>query len=141
MCNVSFIACMKGVHRTQESKRPNSVWAEWVPNTFPFHNLASKFRSFGQVDLALSLFYFGQFVTRTKSHIIIWQFITRTQSHVIFQIFKYVFFYSINDKGTIQSCIYIQFFFSFLFCIKNKWRLHTTYPKIEMPLKASKSHF
>ena len=27
-----------------ESKRPNFVWAEWVPNTFSSHNLAPKLR-------------------------------------------------------------------------------------------------
>ena len=32
------------VHWSQESRRPNFVWAEWVPNTFPFRNLVSGFR-------------------------------------------------------------------------------------------------
>ena len=32
------------VHWSQESKKPDFVWAEWVPNTFPFYNLASEFR-------------------------------------------------------------------------------------------------
>ena len=27
-----------------ESRRLDSVWAEWVPNTFPFCNLAPKSR-------------------------------------------------------------------------------------------------
>ena len=35
----------KKVHWSQESRRPDFVWAEWVPNTFPFHNLASEFSS------------------------------------------------------------------------------------------------
>ena len=34
-------------------------------------------------------------------------------------------------------CIYFFLFF----CIKNKWRLHPTYPKREVPLKAPKSLF
>ena len=34
----------------------------------------------------------------------------------------------------------ILFFFLF-FCIKNKWRLHTTYPKREVPLQAPESLF
>ena len=44
MYNISFITCIKGVHRSQESRRPNSVQAEWVLNTFSFRNLASEFR-------------------------------------------------------------------------------------------------
>ena len=32
------------VHWSQESRRPNFVWAEWVPNTVPFRNLVSGFR-------------------------------------------------------------------------------------------------
>ena len=35
----------KMVHRSQGSKRLDSVWAEWVPNILPFRNLASGFRS------------------------------------------------------------------------------------------------
>ena len=27
-----------------ESRRPDFVWVEWVPNTFPFRNLAPKSR-------------------------------------------------------------------------------------------------
>ena len=45
MFNISFIACIKKVHRSQESKRPDFDWADWVPNTIPFYNLASRFRS------------------------------------------------------------------------------------------------
>ena len=47
----------KGVHWLQESRRPDLVWVEWVPNIFPFRNLASGFSFFGLVDLALSLFW------------------------------------------------------------------------------------
>ena len=32
------------VHWSQESRRPDSVWVEWVTNTFPFRNLVSGFR-------------------------------------------------------------------------------------------------
>ena len=44
MFNISFMTYIKVVHRSQESKRPDSIWTEWVPNTFPFHNLAFEFR-------------------------------------------------------------------------------------------------
>ena len=37
----------KGVHWSLESRRPDPIYAEWVPNTFPFYNLASEFSSFG----------------------------------------------------------------------------------------------
>ena len=47
MYNISFISCIKGVHRSQESRRPDFVWVECVPNTFPFRNLTSKFSVFG----------------------------------------------------------------------------------------------
>ena len=36
-----------------EYRKPDSVWAEWVPNTFPFYNLAPESR-FWFVDSALS---------------------------------------------------------------------------------------
>ena len=43
-------------------------------------------------------------------------------------------------NGKIQSCN-LYLIFSFLFCIKNKWRLHITYPKREVPFKAPKNLF
>ena len=48
------------VHWSQESRRPDLVWVEWVPNIFLFRNLASGFSFFGLVDLALSLFVLGR---------------------------------------------------------------------------------
>ena len=86
------------VHWSQESRRPDSIWAEWVPNTFPFRNLTLDFT-----------FYFGQNVTRTKSHVIIWQFVTRTQNYVIF---KYVILYTINERILFS---YVLFIFSYFF--------------------------
>ena len=88
---IQFCSCVqhiihvmhKGVHWTQESRRPDYVWAEWMPNTFPFRNLASEFSVFGQENLGfIFVFYFGQIVTRKKTHVF-WQIVTRTQSHVI----------------------------------------------------------
>ena len=50
----------KGVHWSQESRRPDSVWVEWVPNTFSFRNLAFEFTVFGLVDLDfIFVFIFG----------------------------------------------------------------------------------
>ena len=37
----------KMVYWALESRRPDSVWAEWVPNTFPIRNLALELRIFG----------------------------------------------------------------------------------------------
>ena len=51
--NISFNIMQKRVYWSLESRRPDSVWAEWVPNTFLFHNLALKLRIFGQVDQCL----------------------------------------------------------------------------------------
>ena len=39
------------------------------------------------------------------------------------------------------SHVKLYLIFSYFFCIKNKWRLHITYPKREVPLKAPKSLF
>ena len=52
LCNLIFYSHVQHimhdmhniVHWWQESRRPDFVWAEWVPNTFPFRNLASGFR-------------------------------------------------------------------------------------------------
>ena len=40
--------------------------------------------------------------------------------------------------GHVFCILFLLFFF---FCIKNKWKLHTTYPKSEAPLKALESLF
>ena len=46
------------VHWSQESRRPNFVWAEWVPNTLPFSSLASGFRFLvQQIQPYLHLFW------------------------------------------------------------------------------------
>ena len=45
--NISFNIMQKKVYWSLESRRPDFVWAEWVPNTFPFRNLASELRVFG----------------------------------------------------------------------------------------------
>ena len=37
---VSFNIMQKKVYWSLEFRRLDSVWAEWVPNTFPFRNLA-----------------------------------------------------------------------------------------------------
>ena len=102
MCNISFISCIKMVQWSQEFSRPDSVWEEWVPNTFPFRNLTFECRSFGQVDLALFLFYFRQIVIKTKSHVIIWYDP---------KLCNFQFFYSINKRN--NSVMYFQFFFFF----------------------------
>ena len=85
----------KKVYQSQECRRSDFFWAEWVPNTF--HSVTQP------LDLGLWLsrssivfICFGQNVTRTKIHVF-WQFITRTQSHVSFQFF--------------QLCIYFFLFF------------------------------
>ena len=49
LCDLIFVSHVqhiihdmhKKVHWSQESRRPDSLWAEWVPNTFLFLNLAS----------------------------------------------------------------------------------------------------
>ena len=76
---------------------------------------------------------FGQNVTKTTNHVNIWQVVTRTQSYVILKFFRTCnFFYSINEWN--YSVMYFVIDIFFFFCIKkNKWQLHTTYPKREVP--------
>ena len=134
--------CTKRVYWSLEFRIPDFVWVEWVPNTFPFHNLASELSYFGQVDLCLIfVFIFGQIVTGTKSHVFFWQIVTRTQSLVRFNLSNCIYFYSINDNEAFWSCNFVFYFFFLFFCIKNKWQLHTTYPKREVPFKAPESLF
>ena len=45
--NISSNIMQKMIYWSLESRRPDSVWAEWVLNTFPFHNLALELRNFG----------------------------------------------------------------------------------------------
>ena len=62
---------------------------------------------------SLVFIYFGQNVTRTKSHVF-WQFVTRTESHVIFQSFQLcIFFYSVNEENNL-----VMYLFFLIFCIK-----------------------
>ena len=42
--NISFNIIQKGIYQSLESRRPDSVWAEQVPNTFPFRNLAPELK-------------------------------------------------------------------------------------------------
>ena len=44
--NISFNIMHKRVYGSLEPRRPNSIWAKWVPNTFLFCNLAPKLRIF-----------------------------------------------------------------------------------------------
>ena len=46
MFNILLNIMHKRVYWSLESRRPNSVWAEWVSNTFSFRNLASELSSF-----------------------------------------------------------------------------------------------
>ena len=46
MFNILLNIMHKRVYWSLESRRPDSVWAEWVSNTFSFRNLASELSSF-----------------------------------------------------------------------------------------------
>ena len=47
VCSTYHSHHAKMVYWSLESRRLDSVWAEWVPNIFPFCNLTSEFSSFG----------------------------------------------------------------------------------------------
>ena len=90
----------------------------------------------------LSFFlFFGQIVTRTKSFVFFCIDCNQDSRpcKVEFTKIVFIFIQSMTMKY-FDHIICISFFF-FLFCIKNKWRLHTTYLKREVPLKAPKSLF
>ena len=117
MFNISFITCIKKYtgHKSLEDQTSSG----WNGCLTPSHSITQP------LDLGLWLsrsslvfIYFGQNVTRTKSHVIIWQFVTRTQSHVIFQFSKYVILYSINEEN--NSIMYLFFLFFFFFLYKKK---------------------
>ena len=110
MFNISFITCIKRYigHNSLENLTLSGQNGCLTPSysvTQPPNLGLWLSRS------SLVFIYFGQNVTRTKNHVIIWQFVTRTQSHVIFQFSKYVFFYSINEEN--NSVMYL-FFLIFL---------------------------
>ena len=60
----------KRVFWSLKSRRLDSVWVEWVLNTFSFCNIALELRIFGKVEqYFVFLFNFWQIVTRTKSFV------------------------------------------------------------------------
>ena len=125
---IQFCSCVqhiihvmhKGVHWTQESRRPDYVWAEWVPNTFPFRNLASEFSVFGQVNLGfIFVFYFGQIVTRKKTHVSLVD-CNQDPKPCNTQFIKHEFFF-IQSMGMEQfSHVFCIQFFSFFFFLYKK---------------------
>ena len=50
-----------------ESRKSDSFWTEWVPNTFPFYNLAPESR-FWFIDSALSFLYFQIVIQEMKPY-------------------------------------------------------------------------
>ena len=128
MFNISFLTCIRKYigHKSLEDQtfsRQNGCLTPSYSVTQP-SDLGFWFsRS------SLVFIYFGQNVTRTLGHVIIWQIVTRTQSYVIFKFFKICNFYSINEWNYfVLYLVIIIFSFSF-FLYKKKWRLHTTYQK------------
>ena len=108
MFNISFMTCIKRYisHKSLEDQTlfgrngfltPHSVTQP--PNLGLWLGRSS-----------LVFIYFGQNVTRTKSHVF-WQFVTRTQSHVSFQFFQLCIIFIQLMKRTIHSCIYFFLFF------------------------------
>ena len=49
----------KMIHWSQESRRPDSIWMEWMPNTFPFRNLAPDLDYWLSRSSLVFTFYFG----------------------------------------------------------------------------------
>ena len=116
MFNILLNIMHKRVYWSLESKRSNSVQAEWVPNNFPFCKLASELSSFGQVDLCfVFLFIFGKILTRTKSYALFCIECNQDSKPCRIQFTKIVFIIqSMAMKYFDHVFFCIQFFF---FCI------------------------
>ena len=110
MFNTSFMTCMKWYigHKSLEDQTLSGRNGCLTPS----HSVTQP------PDLGLWLsrsslvfIYFGQNVTRTKSHVF-WQFVTRTQSDVIFQSFQlcFFFYYSVNEENNLVMYLFFLFF-------------------------------
>ena len=102
--------CVKGVHQSRESRRLDSIWTKWVPNTFSFRNLASEFSVFGQVNLG---FIFIQ------NAMYLWYLVTRTQSRVILNLSRLYFLFNQWEwNNSVMYFVFSIFFLNFYFCKK-----------------------
>ena len=90
-----------------KSRRANSIWIEWVPNTFPFYNQAPGSR-FWLVDSVLSFPFLDCNLGNKAMYISCYQIVSHSNKWKVV-LFKYV------------PCVCLFFFFA----TKNKWRLHT----------------
>ena len=113
MFNISFMTCIKR-YISHKSLEDQTLFGQ---NGFLTPHSVTQPPNLGLWlgRSSLVFIYFGQNVTRIKSHVF-WQFVTRTQSHVIFQFFQLcIFFYSINEENNP-----FMYLFFLIFCIKKK---------------------
>ena len=114
MFNISFMTCIKVVYWSQESRRPNSIWMEQVPNTFSFRNLASGFRSLAkQIQPCLYSFWVECNQDKKPCILVVCNQDPKPCNLSIFPIMYY--FYSINEENNP-----FMYLFFLIFCIKKK---------------------
>ena len=135
MFNISFMTCIRNYigHKSLEDQtlsRQNGCLT-------PSHSVTQPSDlGFWFSRSSLVFICFGQNVTKTTNHVNIWQIIIRTPSYVTLFCFFFFCFprYVILFNQGMERFSHVfcnQYFF---FCIKkNKWRLHTIYPKREAP--------
>ena len=108
----------KRIYWSLEFRRPDSIWAKWVPNTFLFRNLASELSFFWIGRLMLCLyFYFWVDCNQDKKLCNFWQIVTRIQSLVIFNLSSLYFFTQLMIMKHFGH-LKLYLIFSFFLCIK-----------------------
>ena len=113
MFNISFMTCIKMVHWSQESRRPNSVWVEQVPSTFLFRNLTSGFKSLAkQIQPCLYILFWVECNQDKKpcNYLVDCNLDPKLCN---FRISNYVYFYPINEKNNLVMYFVFSFFLIF----------------------------
>ena len=116
MLNISFIACIKGYigHKSLEDQTLSWQNGCLIPSHFVTQppNLGLWI---SRSKPCLS-FYFGQNVTRTRSHVFLVD-CNQDPKPCNFQFFNYVIFYSVNERMLFSHVVLRFFFFFFNFFI------------------------
>ena len=116
--NISFITCIKGYigHKSLEDQ----TLSRWNGCLTYSHSVTQPLNlvSLDRQTQVLSLSYFGQIVTRTKSHVFLVD-CNQDPKPCNFKIFKHVFFYSISETEQF-SHVQLYLIFSYFFCKKKK---------------------
>ena len=134
MLNISFIACIKGYIGHKSLKY--QTLSGWNGCLTPFHFVTQppNLGLWKSRSKSCLFFYFGQNVTRIRSHVFLVDCNQDLKPCNFQSFFQICIFYSINERKPFS---YVLLYLIFLFCIKNKWRLHITYPKNREALKST----